>query len=188
MAPFWYESRIQLREPWLPQGESRELARILTPNRRMDGQPVGWSSIVRVKPRASHRGRASLLETFNSLISRWPSVLLPSTAQACNFPTRNLRSASLQYSVLFYPCVIGRQAQRLTSEDDLACCPSRHGTLARTMQQRREEIIAKTAKLAELKRQRELRANQASAGRSSLGTAADVGYSFLALPGLRTAR
>lgn len=47
------------------------------------------------------------------------------------------------------------------------------------MQQRREEIIAKTAKLAELKRQRELRANQANATRQSLGGAADVGYLFV---------
>ncbi|OAA32597.1 cytoplasmic dynein 1 intermediate chain 2 [Moelleriella libera RCEF 2490] len=37
------------------------------------------------------------------------------------------------------------------------------------MQQRRDEILAKKAKLAELKRQRELRASQASAGRQSLG-------------------
>ncbi|KUI62309.1 Cytoplasmic dynein 1 intermediate chain 2 [Cytospora mali] len=35
------------------------------------------------------------------------------------------------------------------------------------MQQRRDEILAKKAKLAELKRQRELRANQAGAGRAS---------------------
>lgn len=35
------------------------------------------------------------------------------------------------------------------------------------MQQRREEILAKKAKLAELKRQRELRASQ-SAGRGSI--------------------
>ncbi|KAG6013508.1 hypothetical protein E4U43_007248 [Claviceps pusilla] len=37
------------------------------------------------------------------------------------------------------------------------------------MQQRRDEILAKKAKLAELKRQRELRASQASASRQSLG-------------------
>lgn len=42
------------------------------------------------------------------------------------------------------------------------------------MQQRRDEILAKKAKLAELKRQRELRASQASAGRPSLG-GGDVG-------------
>lgn len=42
------------------------------------------------------------------------------------------------------------------------------------MQQRRDEILAKKAKLAELKRQRELRASQASAGRQSLGSG-DVG-------------
>lgn len=44
------------------------------------------------------------------------------------------------------------------------------------MQQRREEIIAKTAKLAELKRQRELRANQSNAGRQSVGGAPEVGF------------
>lgn len=43
------------------------------------------------------------------------------------------------------------------------------------MQQRRDEILAKKAKLAELKRQRELRASQASAGRQSLGGQSDVG-------------
>lgn len=43
------------------------------------------------------------------------------------------------------------------------------------MQQRRDEILAKKAKLAELKRQRELRASQATAGRQSLGGSADVG-------------
>ncbi|KHO00105.1 cytoplasmic dynein 1 intermediate chain 2 [Metarhizium album ARSEF 1941] len=37
------------------------------------------------------------------------------------------------------------------------------------MQQRRDEILAKKAKLAELKRQREIRASQASAGRQNLG-------------------
>lgn len=43
------------------------------------------------------------------------------------------------------------------------------------MQQRRDEILAKKAKLAELKKQRELRQSQASAGRVSLGGASDVG-------------
>ncbi|KAJ4327080.1 hypothetical protein N0V84_002468 [Fusarium piperis] len=42
------------------------------------------------------------------------------------------------------------------------------------MQQRRDEILAKKAKLAELKRQRELRASQATAGRSSIGTPSDL--------------
>ncbi|WXC40696.1 hypothetical protein QX201_000529 [Fusarium graminearum] len=42
------------------------------------------------------------------------------------------------------------------------------------MQQRRDEILAKKAKLAELKRQRELRANAATAGRASVGTSSDL--------------
>ncbi|KAK0734880.1 WD40-repeat-containing domain protein [Lasiosphaeria miniovina] len=42
------------------------------------------------------------------------------------------------------------------------------------MQQRRDEILAKKAKLAELKRQRELRASQATATRHSIGTASDL--------------
>ncbi|CAG7557371.1 unnamed protein product [Fusarium equiseti] len=42
------------------------------------------------------------------------------------------------------------------------------------MQQRRDEILAKKAKLAELKRQRELRANAATAGRGSVGTSSDL--------------
>lgn len=42
-------------------------------------------------------------------------------------------------------------------------------------QQRRDEILAKKAKLAELKRQRELRATQATATRQSIGGSADVG-------------
>ncbi|KAI0489599.1 cytoplasmic dynein-like protein 1 intermediate chain 2 [Xylaria cf. heliscus] len=42
------------------------------------------------------------------------------------------------------------------------------------MQQRRDEILAKKAKLAELKRQRELRANQANAGRVSIGGPIDL--------------
>ena len=46
------------------------------------------------------------------------------------------------------------------------------------MQQRRDEILAKKAKLAELKRQRELRASQASAGRQSFG-GGDVGEPLL---------
>ncbi|KXJ91989.1 cytoplasmic dynein-like protein 1 intermediate chain 2 [Microdochium bolleyi] len=41
-------------------------------------------------------------------------------------------------------------------------------------QQRRDEILAKKAKLAELKRQRELRANQATAGRISIGGPGDI--------------
>ncbi|EEY19962.1 cytoplasmic dynein 1 intermediate chain 1 [Verticillium alfalfae VaMs.102] len=42
------------------------------------------------------------------------------------------------------------------------------------MQQRREEILAKKAKLAELKRQRELRANQATATRQSIGSPSEL--------------
>ncbi|KAI1493712.1 cytoplasmic dynein-like protein 1 intermediate chain 2 [Biscogniauxia mediterranea] len=42
------------------------------------------------------------------------------------------------------------------------------------MQQRRDEILAKKAKLAELKRQRELRANQANAGRSGIASPSDL--------------
>ena len=42
------------------------------------------------------------------------------------------------------------------------------------MQQRRDEILAKKAKLAELKRQRELRAREVSAGRQSISGANDV--------------
>lgn len=42
------------------------------------------------------------------------------------------------------------------------------------MQQRRDEILAKKAKLAELKRQRELRASQLQGPRQSLGTSSDL--------------
>ncbi|KAL3420990.1 WD domain-containing protein [Phlyctema vagabunda] len=42
------------------------------------------------------------------------------------------------------------------------------------MQQRRDEILAKKAKLAELKRQRELRSRDASASRASIGTPTDL--------------
>ncbi|KAK8049543.1 cytoplasmic dynein-like protein 1 intermediate chain 2 [Apiospora phragmitis] len=42
------------------------------------------------------------------------------------------------------------------------------------MQQRRDEILAKKAKLAELKRQRELRANQAKTGRPSVSGSGDL--------------
>ncbi|KAK0657280.1 WD domain-containing protein [Cercophora newfieldiana] len=42
------------------------------------------------------------------------------------------------------------------------------------MQQRRDEILAKKAKLAELKRQRELRASQATASRQSIGAASEL--------------
>lgn len=42
------------------------------------------------------------------------------------------------------------------------------------MQQRRDEILAKKAKLAELKRQRELRATQATASRGSSGSPGDL--------------
>ncbi|KAM3557462.1 hypothetical protein MY1884_004503 [Beauveria asiatica] len=42
------------------------------------------------------------------------------------------------------------------------------------MQQRRDEILAKKAKLAELKRQRELRASQAFAGRQSIGSPGEL--------------
>ncbi|KAI1435058.1 cytoplasmic dynein-like protein 1 intermediate chain 2 [Xylaria sp. CBS 124048] len=45
------------------------------------------------------------------------------------------------------------------------------------MQQRRDEILAKKAKLAELKRQRELRATQATTGRVSISGPADSGTS-----------
>jgi len=52
------------------------------------------------------------------------------------------------------------------------------------MQQRREEILAKKAKLAELKRQRELRASQASTSRQSVGTTPDVRFApFLPVHG-----
>lgn len=43
------------------------------------------------------------------------------------------------------------------------------------MQQRRDEILAKKAKLAELKRQRELRTREISTGRQSIsGSSSDV--------------
>lgn len=42
------------------------------------------------------------------------------------------------------------------------------------MQQRREEIRAKTARLAELKQQRTLRASQSTASRQSVGGANEV--------------
>lgn len=42
------------------------------------------------------------------------------------------------------------------------------------MQQRRDEILAKKAKLAELKRQRELRSRDVSASRASIGNSSDV--------------
>ncbi|KAL2756892.1 hypothetical protein ACRALDRAFT_1049131 [Sodiomyces alcalophilus JCM 7366] len=42
------------------------------------------------------------------------------------------------------------------------------------MQSRRDEILAKRAKLAELKRQRELRASQAAGGRPSIGSPGEV--------------
>jgi dynein intermediate chain len=42
------------------------------------------------------------------------------------------------------------------------------------MQQRRDEILAKKAKLAELKRQRDLRSREISASRQSIGSASDV--------------
>jgi dynein intermediate chain len=47
-----------------------------------------------------------------------------------------------------------------------------------TMQQRRDEILAKKARLAELKRQREQRAREVSASRQSIGSAVDVGSSY----------
>jgi dynein intermediate chain, cytosolic len=42
------------------------------------------------------------------------------------------------------------------------------------MQQRKDEILAKKAKLAELKRQRELRAREVSSSRQSVGSSSDV--------------
>jgi hypothetical protein len=42
------------------------------------------------------------------------------------------------------------------------------------MQQRRDEILAKKAKLAELKRQREIRTREVSATRQSIGSSSDV--------------
>jgi hypothetical protein len=47
------------------------------------------------------------------------------------------------------------------------------------MQHRREEILAKKAKLAELKRQRELRQNQSHTARSSSGGTTEVGLRYL---------
>lgn len=47
------------------------------------------------------------------------------------------------------------------------------------MQQRHEEILAKKAKLAELKARRALRAEQANAGRQSMGSPGEVGYGAL---------
>ena len=53
------------------------------------------------------------------------------------------------------------------------------------MQQRRDEILAKKAKLAELKRQREVRAKEVSASRQSIGNSGDVGIILLSLGLLR---
>lgn len=55
------------------------------------------------------------------------------------------------------------------------------------MQQRRDEILAKKAKLAELKRQRELRAKESSASRQSLsGANSEVSFNSLTLNKLLT--
>lgn len=51
------------------------------------------------------------------------------------------------------------------------------------MQQRRDEILAKKAKLEELKRQRALRAREASTNRGSVGSNSDVNNSFARLRG-----
>lgn len=48
-----------------------------------------------------------------------------------------------------------------------------------TMQQRKDEILAKKAKLAELKRQRELRQKEFNQNRHSIGDSSDVRSSFL---------
>lgn len=42
------------------------------------------------------------------------------------------------------------------------------------MQQRKDEILAKKAKLAELKRQREIRAKEATSSRNSIGGPSEV--------------
>ncbi|KAI1260087.1 cytoplasmic dynein-like protein 1 intermediate chain 2 [Xylariaceae sp. FL1019] len=55
------------------------------------------------------------------------------------------------------------------------------------MQQRRDEILAKKAKLAELKRQRELRMNSANAGRPSIAGPADLQLPTAARAGDRKA-
>lgn len=51
------------------------------------------------------------------------------------------------------------------------------------MQQRKAEILAKRAKLAELKRQRELRQKEFSQTRANTGDASEVQYRLNALPG-----
>lgn len=53
------------------------------------------------------------------------------------------------------------------------------------MQQRRDEILVKKAKLEELKRQRTLRAREASNTRS-IGSATDVGSPLALCQGMRT--
>ncbi len=50
------------------------------------------------------------------------------------------------------------------------------------MQQRREEILAKTARLAELKQQRKLRAGQTTASRPSISGVGDVGFPYCTAP------
>ena len=45
---------------------------------------------------------------------------------------------------------------------------------ASSVQKRREEILAKKAKLAELKRQRELKQREMSAARQSIGDSSEV--------------
>jgi hypothetical protein len=52
-------------------------------------------------------------------------------------------------------------------------CKRATSTMESTMQQRKDEILAKKAKLAELKRQRELR-RETMAGRASMGGSPDA--------------
>jgi hypothetical protein len=47
------------------------------------------------------------------------------------------------------------------------------------MQARKDEILAKKAKLAELKRQRELRQKEFNQSRASISDASEVKFSFL---------
>lgn len=57
-------------------------------------------------------------------------------------------------------------------------CPFHHtntvATMSSSIQSRKEELLAKKARLAELKRQRELRQEQFSAGRQSIEVGAEV--------------
>ena len=128
----------------------------------------------RARDKVQYKGRQQPCSTNAPFIDHWPTYYLhtcPERVPRCELetPRRSNPQQPPRESSILRPSSLRLAPLQGDPTTDPAWVAG-----ADKMQQRRDEILAKKAKLAELKRQRELRANQANSGRASGSGSGDV--------------